>query len=68
LFNRQVHVEATGRKRSFKPKKSPLKVVKNGPEENRQSRLDYLLDKINDKGIESLSPEEKAWLKKMSQE
>ena len=68
LFNRRVRVEAPRRKRMFKPKKSPLKVVKNGPEENRQSRLDYLLDKINDKGFESLSPEEKAWLKKMSQE
>ncbi|MBP1652984.1 MAG: Rhomboid family protein, partial [Bacteroidetes bacterium] len=31
-------------------------------------RLDQLLDKINDNGLESLSPEEKAWLKKMSQE
>jgi len=68
LFNRRVRVEAPRRKRTFKPKKSPLKVVKNGPDENRQSRLDYLLDKINEKGFESLSPEEKAWLKKMSQE
>jgi membrane associated rhomboid family serine protease len=69
LFNRRVRVEATGkRKRMFKPKKSPLKVVKNGPEENRQLRLDQLLDKINDKGFESLSPDEKAWLKRMSQE
>jgi membrane associated rhomboid family serine protease len=69
LFNRRVRVEATrSRKRMFKPKKSPLKVVRNGPEENRQLRLDQLLDKINDKGFESLSPDEKAWLKKMSQE
>lgn len=68
LFNRRVRVEAPRTKRMFKAKKSPLKVVRNGPEENRQSRLDYLLDKINDKGFESLSPEEKAWLKKMSQE
>jgi membrane associated rhomboid family serine protease len=69
LFNRRVRVEAPGgRKRMFKPKKSPLKVVKNGPDENRQLRLDQLLDKINDKGFDSLSVEEKAWLKRMSQE
>jgi membrane associated rhomboid family serine protease len=66
LFNRRLRVEAP--KRSFKPKKSPLKLVKPGQEENKQLRLDQLLDKINDNGIESLSPEEKAWLKKMSQE
>jgi membrane associated rhomboid family serine protease len=66
LFNRRLRVEAP--KRSFKPKKSPLKLVKPGQEENKQLRLDQLLDKINDNGIDSLSPEEKAWLKKMSQE
>ncbi|SFD06618.1 Membrane associated serine protease, rhomboid family [Chitinophaga sp. CF118] len=68
LFNRRVRVESPRRKRIFKPKKSPLKIVRNGPEENRQNHLDQLLDKINDKGYESLTPEEKAWLKKMSQE
>lgn len=66
LFNRRLRVEAP--KRSFKPKKSPLKLVKPSQEENKQLRLDQLLDKINDNGIDSLSPEEKAWLKKMSQE
>jgi len=70
LFNRRVRVEAmqNRNRRSFKPKKSPLRVVKNQPEENKQLRLDQLLDKINDRGMESLSPEEKAWLQKMSQE
>jgi membrane associated rhomboid family serine protease len=66
LFNRRMRVE--GRKRTFKPKKSPLRLVKPGLEENKQLRLDQLLDKINANGIESLSPEEKAWLNKMSQE
>ena len=55
-------------KRPFKPKQSPLKVVKKAQDENRQLRLDQLLDKINEKGIGSLSPEEKAWLDKHSQE
>jgi len=55
-------------KRSFKPKKSPLKVVKKNIVENKQLRLDQLLDKINERGIESLSAEEKAWLDKHSQE
>ncbi|WP_322518496.1 rhomboid family intramembrane serine protease [Chitinophaga sancti] len=70
LFNRRVRVEAmqSRTRRSFKPKKSPLKVVKSQPEENKQLRLDQLLDKINDRGMESLSPEEKAWLQNMSQE
>jgi len=66
LFNRRMRVETP--KRSFKPKKSPLKLVKPSQEENKQLRLDQLLDKINDNGIDSLSPEERAWLKKMSQE
>ncbi|SHL95800.1 Membrane associated serine protease, rhomboid family [Chitinophaga sp. CF418] len=66
LFNRRLRVETP--KRSFKPKKSPLKLVKPSQEENKQLRLDQLLDKINDNGMDSLSPEEKAWLKKMSQE
>src|SRR5262249_11882188 len=55
-------------KRPFKPKKSPLKVVKKHPDENKQLKLDQLLDKINENGISSLSPEEKAWLDKHSQE
>jgi len=66
LFSRRVHTPQT--RRTFKPKKSPLKVVKPSQDENKQLRLDQLLDKINDNGIESLSPEERAWLKKMSQE
>ncbi|MBV7532923.1 rhomboid family intramembrane serine protease [Chitinophaga sp. sic0106] len=53
--------------KKFKPKKSPLKVVKKA-DENPQSRLDQLLDKINEKGYNSLSAEEKAWLEKMSKE
>lgn len=71
LFNRDARVQAVPhrrRQRSFVPKKSPLKVVRNAQDENKQSRLDQLLDKINDKGMESLSPEEKAWLKNISQE
>lgn len=69
LFNRRLRVEGGKRSRkSFRPKKSPLRVVKPQQEENKQLRLDQLLDKINDKGMDSLSPEEKAWLKKMSQE
>ncbi len=53
--------------RKFKPKKSPLKVVRNN-DENTQSKLDLLLDKINEKGYNSLSNEEKAWLDKVSKE
>jgi membrane associated rhomboid family serine protease len=53
--------------RKFKPKKSPLKVVRNN-DENTQSKLDLLLDKINEKGYQSLSSEEKAWLDKVSKE
>ncbi|MFY0254819.1 rhomboid family intramembrane serine protease [Chitinophaga sp. 30R24] len=52
---------------NFKPKKSPLKVVKKADEVN-SSRLDQLLDKINEKGYHSLSAEEKAWLDKVSKE
>ncbi|KAA2240244.1 rhomboid family intramembrane serine protease [Chitinophaga agrisoli] len=62
-----VSAAPKSRRTSFKPKKSPLKVVKK-VEENRQSRLDQLLDKINEKGISSLSPEEKAWLDKHSRD
>jgi membrane associated rhomboid family serine protease len=54
--------------RSFKPKKSPLKVVRKAPDENKQLKLDQLLDKINEKGLGSLSAEEKAWLDKMSKD
>ncbi|SEW33254.1 rhomboid family intramembrane serine protease [Chitinophaga arvensicola] len=53
--------------RKFKPKKSPLKVVKKA-EDRDPSRLDQLLDKINEKGYQSLSAEEKAWLDKVSKE
>ncbi|MEC5142513.1 rhomboid family intramembrane serine protease [Chitinophaga sp. 212800010-3] len=53
--------------RKFKPKKSPLKVVKKADDSN-PSRLDQLLDKINEKGYNSLSAEEKAWLDKVSKE
>ncbi|WP_295122480.1 rhomboid family intramembrane serine protease [uncultured Chitinophaga sp.] len=54
--------------KTFKPKKSPLKVVKRSGEENRQQKLDILLDKINERGYDSLSSEEKSWLKKYSNE
>lgn len=50
--------------KKFKPKKSPLRVVKKDiPQDNR---LDQLLDKINEKGYDSLSPDEKQWLRKYS--
>lgn len=53
--------------RKFKPKKSPLKVVRKA-EDKDPTRLDQLLDKINEKGYQSLSAEEKAWLDKVSKE
>lgn len=53
--------------RKFKPRKSPLKVVKKA-EDKDPSRLDQLLDKINERGYNSLSAEEKAWLDKVSKE
>jgi membrane associated rhomboid family serine protease len=53
--------------KKFKPKKSPLRVVRNN-EVAIGTRLDELLDKINEKGYESLSSEEKLWLKKYSDE
>jgi membrane associated rhomboid family serine protease len=53
--------------RKFKPKKSPLRVVRNN-EKAIGTRLDELLDKINEKGYESLTSEEKNWLKKYSDE
>lgn len=59
--------ERKSRQPAFKPKKSPLKVVKKA-DENQQLRLDQLLDKINEKGYNSLSAEEKAWLDKVSKE
>lgn len=53
--------------KKFKPKKSPLRVVRNG-EPSHASRLDQLLDKINEKGYNSLTTEEKSWLRKYSDE
>lgn len=53
--------------KKFKPKKSPLRVVRHN-EVAIGTRLDELLDKINEKGYESLSSEEKQWLKKYSDE
>ncbi|MBO9155039.1 rhomboid family intramembrane serine protease [Chitinophaga sp. GCM10012297] len=53
--------------KKFKPKKSPLRVVRNG-EPSHASRLDQLLDKINEKGYNSLTTEEKTWLRKYSDE
>ncbi|MRG47245.1 rhomboid family intramembrane serine protease [Chitinophaga sp. SYP-B3965] len=53
--------------KKFKPKKSPLRVVRNN-EVAISTRLDELLDKINEKGLESLTSEEKLWLKKHSEE
>lgn len=59
-------VQTKRRPGSFKPKKSPLRVVKK--EENPQLRVDELLDKINEKGYQSLSGDEKAFLEKFSKE
>lgn len=61
LFSRQP------RPRKFKPKKSPLRVVRN-PEPSHATKLDQLLDKINEKGYNSLTSDEKQWLKKYSDE
>ncbi|RFS24768.1 rhomboid family intramembrane serine protease [Chitinophaga silvatica] len=68
LFNSKNRAEErkTAAKK-FKPKKSPLKVVKKA-EDSNPSKLDQLLDKINEKGYNSLSAEEKAWLEKVSKE
>lgn len=51
----------------IKAKKSPLRVVRNN-EPSHASRLDQLLDKINEKGYNSLTTEEKTWLRKYSDE
>ncbi|MBC9930490.1 rhomboid family intramembrane serine protease [Chitinophaga qingshengii] len=67
LFDADTRREAKQLQTRAKPKKSPLKVVKK-PEDNHQLRLDQLLDKINEKGYNSLSAEEKAWLDKVSKE
>ncbi|MBS0027839.1 rhomboid family intramembrane serine protease [Chitinophaga sp. 22321] len=67
LFDANTRREQRQIARKFKPKKSPLKVVKKA-DDNSQSRLDQLLDKINEKGYNSLSAEEKAWLDKVSKE
>ncbi|NIG53442.1 rhomboid family intramembrane serine protease [Chitinophaga sp. Cy-1792] len=67
LFNTRERRAAKPVVKKFKPKKSPLKIVKKA-DENTQSRLDQLLDKINEKGYQSLSAEEKAWLEKVSKE
>ena len=53
--------------KKFKPKKSPLRVVRKN-ENLHASRLDELLDKINEKGYDSLSADEKQWLRKYSDE
>ncbi|PSL42675.1 membrane associated rhomboid family serine protease [Chitinophaga niastensis] len=67
LFDANTRREQRAAAQKFKPKKSPLKVVKK-IDDNSQSRLDQLLDKINEKGYQSLSSEEKAWLDKVSKE
>ncbi|WP_143305186.1 rhomboid family intramembrane serine protease [Chitinophaga vietnamensis] len=67
LFNASERRKEKKTTLKFKPKKSPLKVVKRA-DENTQSKLDQLLDKINEKGYQSLSAEEKAWLDKVSKE
>ncbi|WP_298715157.1 rhomboid family intramembrane serine protease [Chitinophaga sp.] len=54
--------------RTFKPKKSPLRVVRNAPDPSHASRLDQLLDKISEKGYNSLTSEEKQWLRQYSNE
>lgn len=53
--------------KKFKPKKSPLRVVRKN-ETVHSTKLDELLDKINEKGYDSLSPDEKQWLRKYSDE
>lgn len=53
--------------KKFKPKKSPLRVVRNN-EPTHAAKLDQLLDKINEKGYNSLTSDEKLWLKKYSDE
>lgn len=53
--------------KKFKPKKSPLRVVRKN-ETPHSSKLDELLDKINEKGYDSLSADEKQWLRKYSDE
>jgi membrane associated rhomboid family serine protease len=69
LFNANARREQRQTTRKFKPKKSPLKAVKKTDDNSQsQSRLDQLLDKINEKGYNSLSAEEKAWLDKVSKE
>ncbi|NLR63783.1 rhomboid family intramembrane serine protease [Chitinophaga varians] len=67
LFDAETRRENKRVQARTKPKKSPLKVVKK-PDDNNQLRLDQLLDKINEKGYNSLSAEEKAWLDKVSKE
>lgn len=67
LFDAETRREQKRAQVRSKPKKSPLKVVKK-PDDNNQLRLDQLLDKINEKGYNSLSAEEKAWLDKVSKE
>lgn len=67
LFDAETRRENKPVQARSKPKKSPLKVVKK-PDDNNQLRLDQLLDKINEKGYNSLSAEEKAWLDKVSKE
>lgn len=54
--------------RTFKPKKSPLRVVRNTTDASHASRLDQLLDKISEKGYNSLTTEEKQWLRQYSDE
>ncbi|NLU93184.1 rhomboid family intramembrane serine protease [Chitinophaga sp. Ak27] len=67
VFDASTRQEQRKADRKFKPKKSPLKVVRK-TDDSSQSRLDQLLDKINEKGYNSLSAEEKAWLDKVSKE
>ena len=67
VFDANTRQEQRQAARKFKPKKSPLKVVRK-TDDSSQSRLDQLLDKINEKGYNSLSAEEKAWLDKVSKE
>ncbi|WP_423736296.1 rhomboid family intramembrane serine protease [Chitinophaga caseinilytica] len=54
--------------RTFKPKKSPLRVVRNATDASHASKLDQLLDKISEKGYNSLTSEEKQWLRQYSNE
>lgn len=67
-FNNLFSRNKSSSTRTFKPKKSPLRVVRNPSDASHASRLDQLLDKISEKGYNSLTTEEKQWLRQYSNE